>query len=305
MNFRRFLFIVSTFLVICLTIGGSSLLFMAKVPSTAEPYTGLLGSIVQPLKAQNETFNVLVLGGDYVGANTDTLLVANINSNTGKTNIISIPRDTKVTVKGSAVPKINSAYSAGGADLAVNTVSNLLNIKIKYYVFINTEGFREIIDILGGVDFEILANMDYDDPTQNLHIHLKKGMQHLNGSKAEQYMRFRQPAVYNEEIQKYYDGSDLKRIEAQQRFIKAVISQKANIKYISKADELVIATFKYLKTNITTDESIKILKNAGNIKANEVTFFRVPGTSSEEGLSYYLIDKRQTQEIIKNNFQSK
>ena len=301
MNSRKFLLIVSTFLLICLFIGGSSLLFLAK----ANIPIGFLSTVTTPLKTQNETFNVLVLGGDYVGANTDTIFIANINTGTGKINIISIPRDTKVIIKGSSVPKINSAYSVGGADLAVSTVSSLLNVDIKYYAYINTEGFREIIDLLGGIDFEILANMDYDDPTQNLHIHLKKGMQHLNGSQAEQYMRFRHPNVYNNEIQQYYDGSDLKRIEAQQRFIRELIKQKATIKYISKADELVKASLKYVKTNITTDESVKLLSNAGSIKANEVTFFRLPGTASEEGLSYYLMDKQQTQEIIKNNFQTK
>lgn len=304
MNLRRFLFIVSTFLLICLTFGGSTLLLLSKAP-VQEPTTGFLGSIVEPLKDQNQSFNVLVLGGDYVGANTDTIFVANVNSNTGKVSILSVPRDTKVSIKGSSIPKINSAYSAGGADLAMKTVSDLLNINIKYYVFINTEGFKEIIDILGGVDFEILANMDYDDPTQNLHIHLKKGMQHLDGSKAIQYMRFRQPNVFNREIEKYYDGSDLKRIEAQQRFIKEVIRQKANIKYFSKADELVKATFKYLETNITTDEAVKIIKYAGNIKTNEVSFFRLPGTTSEEEFSYYIINKSETQNIIKDNFQTK
>lgn len=301
MNSRKFLFIVSTFLIVCLFIGGSALLVLAK----ANIPIGFLSSVTTPLKSENGTFNVLVLGGDYVGANTDTILVANINTATGKINIMSVPRDTKVNIKGSSVPKINSAYSAGGPDLAVNTVSNLLNINIKYYAFINTEGFREIIDLLDGIDLEILANMDYDDPTQDLHIHLKKGMQHLDGNKAEQYIRFRHPNTYNNEILQYYDGSDLKRIEAQQRFIKELIRQKATLRYVSRADELVKASLKYIKTNITTDEAVKILGNAGNIKANEVTFFRMPGTASEEGLSYYIIDKQQTQDIIKNNFQTK
>lgn len=304
MNLRRFLFIVSTFLIICLSAGGSTLLFLSKVP-TKEPTTGLLGSIVEPLKDQNQSFNVLVLGGDYVGANTDTIFVANFNGNTGKISILSVPRDTKVAVKGSSIPKINSAYSVGGADLAVKTVSNLLGIDIKYYVYINTQGFKEIVDLMGGIDFEILANMDYDDPTQDLHIHLKKGMQHLNGSQAIQYMRFRHPNVYNSEIEKYYDGSDLKRIEAQQRFIKEFIRQKATVKYFSKADELVQATFKYLETNIKTEEAVNMIKYAGNVKANDVAFFRVPGTASDEGISYYIMDKNETQKIINENFLTK
>lgn len=287
--------------MVCLFLGGTFLLYLAKV-AHKDITNGFLSNITTPLKAENETFNILVMGGDYVGANTDTMLVANVNTGSGKINILSVPRDTKVNIKGSEVPKINSAYSAGGPDLAVNTVSSLLNIKIKYYAFINTEGFSEIIDILGGVDFEIPADMDYDDPTQDLHIHLKKGMQHLNGSKAIQYMRFRHPNQYNNEIQKYYDGSDLKRIEAQQKFIKELFKQKATVKYISRADELVRSGFKYVKTNITTDESVKILQNAGNIKSDNITFFRLPGTPSDEGISYFIMDKQQTQEIIKNNF---
>ena len=103
---------------------------------------------------------------------------------------MSIPRDTRVLID-NKYRKINFAYPYGGIELAAGTVSELLDVNIKYYIFVDTFAFRIIVDLLGGVDIDVPVNLDYDDPTQDLHIHLKKGLQHLDGEHAEQYVRFR------------------------------------------------------------------------------------------------------------------
>ena len=93
-----------------------------------------------------EPFNVLILGGDKINRNTDTMIVATVDLSKPKITLLSIPRDTRVLVNG-RLTKINSAYPRGGEKLAMKTVSEFLNIDLRYYVYLNTEAFREIIDL--------------------------------------------------------------------------------------------------------------------------------------------------------------
>ncbi len=119
---------------------------------------------------------------------TDTMLVVNYNPKTKEINIVSVPRDTRVTVNGKKM-KINSAHAVNGVNGAIDAVENLLGIEINNYVKVDYEGFRKIIDAIGGVEMEITRNMNYDDPSQNLHIHFQKGTTvHLDGKKAEEFL---------------------------------------------------------------------------------------------------------------------
>jgi anionic cell wall polymer biosynthesis LytR-Cps2A-Psr (LCP) family protein len=144
--------------------------------------------------------------------------------------------------------------------------------------------------------------MDYDDPFQNLHIHLQKGQQHLNGAQAEQFMRFRQPNNYSNIIMEFYNGSDIDRIEAQQRFISEVIRQKANIKYATKANDILSAVFSKLNTNISMPDALKFVPIAAKLNATNVKMLTVPGDAVSEGYSYFLYNKAETTNIINKYF---
>lgn len=310
MNLRKFYFISSLIISVFLFFIGVGILSYlghdtVSANSDGDEPGDYLGKILEPFIEEKDSINILLLGGDKASGNTDTMMLVNFNQTTGKINVLSIPRDTKVSVKGSDVPKINSAYPAGGEKLAIETVSKLFNVKIKYYIYIDLSSFRKIIDILGGIDYNVPANMDYDDPTQNLHIHLKKGMQRLDGNKAEQFMRFRSPSQSNSEIKKYYDGSDLKRIDAQQNFIKEVIHQKANVYYITKLNSLVRVIYSNLDTNINMDDALKLAQNFSKLKIEDVQMFKVPGEAKyESNLWLYIHDREKTDEIIKEYFKS-
>lgn len=301
MNSRKFYFVVIVIISLFLfVVGAVTLGFLNKGDGSGN---GFLNSIISPFKSLREPVNVLVLGGDKVNKNTDTMMLVNFNPASAKLNILSIPRDTKVKIKGIGTSKINAAYPSGGANLAMDTVSSLLNVKVKYYMFVDTSAFRKIIDILGGVEFDVPANMDYDDPVQNLHIHLKKGPQHLDGAKAEQFMRFRHPTNYTKEISQYYDGSDLKRIDAQQKFIKELIRQKVNVANITKLNSVISTVFKNVETNLKLDNALKLSQNIGKLKSNEMQMMKLPGNDSNEpGGWYYIADKQQANEIVKKYF---
>ncbi|MCX7842487.1 MAG: LCP family protein [Clostridia bacterium] len=303
MNARKYIFIVSTAVSLFLFLSGMVILsFHGYLGNEG----GIISDLLEPFRLEKEPVNILVLGGDKVASNTDTIILVNYNPATAGLNLLSIPRDTKVPVKGSSVPKINSAFPVGGEKLAVETVSKLFGVKIKYYVYIDTSSFRKIIDLLGGVDFYVPVDMDYDDPLQNLHIHLKKGQQRLDGAKAEQFMRFRQPNRYDDSLMKYYDGSDIKRIEAQQSFIREVIRQKANLYNFTKLNSIMSIVYKNIQTNIKMDDAIKLLRNIGKINSSNIIMLRVPGEDAHSSGGWYFIhDKAKTSEIIKQYFDSK
>jgi LCP family protein required for cell wall assembly len=314
MNLRRFYLIITVMLSVFLFVSGTGILFYINSMGASEfninnddgenTVSGFLKSFV----IDKDPVNVLLLVGDKAEANTDTMMVVNFNPETDKLSVLSLPRDTKVNVSGS-IPKINSLYvRKNGEKLVIDTVSDLLGINIKYYVYLNISTFRKVIDLLGGVDYYVPVDMDYDDPIQNLHIHLKKGQQHLDGKKAEQFLRFRHPngSYYSKEMMKYYDGSDIKRIEAQQNFVKEVIKQKVNIRYLPKITEIVNVVYENLETNITLNEILKLLKNIPDFSIENVSMFTLPGSAQQlGGIWYYICDKSETSSIMKEYFSAK
>lgn len=184
-------------------------------------------------KTLNSYINVLVLGLDDDEKRSDVIALINYNPDENKMNILSIARDTRVKVNGKYM-KINALIGKGGEKMVIDMVEDITGLPVDYYVTLNFKGFREIVDTLGGVEINVPFDMDYDDPYQNLHIHLKKGKQVLDGKKAEQFVRYRKG---NHNGEGYEDG-DLGRIKMQQLFMREFVNQKLKLKYLLKADEI-------------------------------------------------------------------
>lgn len=306
MNFRKFYFIVCSILSIFMFLIGSLTLvyinFNADIEKPANSSGALIHDILSPFKASNEDLNVLLLGGDKVNNNTDTIMLVNFKPSSSKVSILSIPRDTSVHINGKRA-KINAAYPRGGGELAIQTVSELLGINVEYYVFIDTSAFRETIDILGGVDYYVPVDMHYDDPLQSLSIHIKKGQHHFDGTQAEKFMRFRQNN--NGTINEYYDGSDLKRIDAQQNFIRELVRQKLNIIYLTKTNDIVNTIFSNIDTNLNMSEVLKLTGSVSKVQADSINMLMVPGKSVLDGAWYYIMDSNEADKIVKEYFRSK
>lgn len=306
MNLRKFCFNLTIIITVVLFFSGIGIIYYVNInlvdaESAYASFDSPLNEILQPFVKSTEPFNVLLLGGDKVNKNSDTMMLVNFNPETMKFNIMSIPRDTKVTINKTA-RKINYAFPHGGIDLAVKTVSEFLDVNVKYYVFVDTAAFRNIIDLLGGVGYYVPADMDYDDPTQNLHIHLKKGRQVLNGAKAEQYVRFRKPNKWNKEIRKYYDGSDIKRTEAQQAFMRELMKQKLNLKYFPKLTSVINAVFDSVETNFSLNDIIKLSGYINKFNIDKVNFIQMPGTTYDVSPYYFICDIEKTRQITADNF---
>jgi LCP family protein required for cell wall assembly len=245
-----------------------------------------------------EYINLLVLGLDEEELRSDVILLLNYSLDSGKLNILSIPRDTKVNIKGKPA-KINALYAIGGEPLVNDRIKKITGLSADYYIILNFKGFRKIIDTLGGVEFDVPINMNYDDPVQNLHIHLKKGKQILDGKKSEGLVRYRKG---NDEKEGYEDG-DIGRIKVQQEFLKEIIKQKLKLKYISKADEIFNVLKEYMKTNIQIRDIKYYLKGIRNFKYDQIKGYTIPGQSVYQNkVWYFLHDSKKTQKIIDENF---
>ncbi len=245
-----------------------------------------------------EPVNLMVLGLDRDKTRCDVILLFQYDPAAPKINLLSVARDTRVVVNGSYC-KINAVYSKGGERLVARKISQITGLPIHYYITLDFEGFRKIIDTFDGVKFYVPFRMNYDDPTQDLHIHLKKGLQVLNGRKAEQLVRYRKG---NLKGQGYLEG-DIGRIKMQQDFLNAFIDQKLKLRYISKVDEIFGILGRYMNTNITMDDVSYYITDISRIRDSEVEAVVIPGDSRViGGVWYYIYDRSKTRALIKDHF---
>nr|WP_308862378.1 LCP family protein [Paenibacillus radicis (ex Xue et al. 2023)] len=199
--------------------------------------------------------NVLLLGGDSRGMKknevprSDTLIVASIDPTTKKAYLFSILRDTYVKIPGSGEDRINAALALGGPNLAMKTVGDFLGIPVQYYVYTDFKGFMALVDAIDGIDIDVEKNMKYSDSEDGheYDINLKKGMQHLDGKMALQYVRFRHDAL-----------SDFARTERQRNFMQAVAQKMQSTSSIIKLPKILSSIDPYIETNLTTTDMLKL-----------------------------------------------
>ncbi len=245
-------------------------------------------------RSQDGKTNILVVGVDKDGKRSDVNMVVSIDPKTKSVNLLSIPRDTKVELKDGSTAKINACIGKEkGETVLINEVKELTGLPINNFCKVSFEALRNSIDLLGGVEFDVPMDMDYDDPAQDLHIHLKKGLQTLNGEDAEGLLRYR----------KGYANADLGRIDTQQAFIKEAISQKLNPKYITK----LFPVIKEINKNLETDMSVMyMIRQAWNFRdGDKIDFhsYTLPGVPKMiGGASYFICDKAATDTLVRVQF---
>lgn len=256
--------------------------------------------VAPPADKFNQRINILLIGLDDGDPDipdsprrSDTMMVASIDSENKTVNLLSIPRDSRVMIPGhKGYDKIAHAYSYGGADLAVRTVTDFLHIPIHYYITIEWKSFIKVVDILGGVNLNVEHDMNYDDPYEKLSIHLSKGNQYLNGEKAGQYVRFRHDEL-----------GDIGRVERQQTFLKALNSQMMQSGVILKLPTLITTISKYVRTDMNIVALVKVANTMRDMKADSLNTEMVPGDfATIDDISYWSPDVDKTQALIKSRF---
>lgn len=251
-----------------------------------------------------KTINVLLLGisEDLNSKLTDTIMVCSYNPKTQRASILSIPRDTYVGKNKNSVKandKLNTVYSKSGIDTCMEKVEQITGIELDYYAVVNTKALIKIVDIIGGVNFDVPIKMDYDDPTQNLHIHLKKGMQKINGEKAEQLLRFRHNnngSTYSQE----YGDNDYGRMKTQREFIKETMKQTLQLKNITKAKKIISAVFENVNTNVEEGLIKQYLPYAIEFNTDSILMEQLPGESTKyNDVWVYEYNKKETTSLVK------
>jgi len=250
----------------------------------------------KPSESASKYINILLLGidnGDLENPGspqrTDTMMVLSISKEEGTIHLLSIPRDTKVTIPGhKGSEKIAHAFFYGGADLAKRTVEDLLQLPIHHFMVIDWQAFIKTIDQLGGVDLYVENNMHYEDPYANLEIHLSKGYQHLDGSQAGQYVRFRSAEL-----------GDIGRVQRQQRFLKAFTEQTLQVSTLLKLPAFLRTYEQYVTTDITGYEMVKLANQLKSFRTGNLYTEMLPGNfATIDGLSYWVHDQEQTRLLV-------
>ena len=205
---------------------------------------------------------VMIMGvdkrNDDVGR-SDTLMVATLDPDKNQAALLSIPRDTRVKIKGHGYDKINAAYAYGDRKLSQQTVESLLGIKIDHYIVIDVHGFTKIIDALGGIDIDVEKRMYYEDPWDDdggLYIDLQPGMQHMDGKTAVTYVRYRD------------EEGDIGRIRRQQKFMKAVMDKLVSPTIIPRLPSIVSAMYDAVETDMSISELLSFLGTLQEAKNN-------------------------------------
>jgi LCP family protein required for cell wall assembly len=270
---------------------------IVNTPTTAQ----VAKSADRPPEMLKNKVNILLLGVDDrdrenpqdTARRSDTMMVVSINPDDGTVNLLSLPRDTKVTIPGhKGYDKLNHAYAYGGAELARNTVEQFLHVPINYYIAIDWQAFIKVIDTLGGVDLYVEHDMNYEDPYADLDIHVNKGYQHLDGEKAGEYVRFR-----NDEL------GDIGRVQRQQRFLKALAQQTMQVGTILKVPALVNTLNQYVETDMSVLTMVKVANSLKSFNSSNLTSEMLPGDfATIDGLSYWIPDTAQTKLLVERMF---
>ncbi len=238
----------------------------------------------------------LVLGldsDDFSGATTeqnrtDTMILCKVNFETGKIDILSIPRDSRVMVRGN-LDKINHAHHFGGLKLAMKTTRDFLNLDIDYYVRVNFFSVKDIVDALGGVEVDVPVQVDVAEDN----VHLEPGKQVLNGKQALQFARFRAG---------YVEG-DVGRVKAQQLLIKALVTELTKAKNIAKIPQILEVVKKTVNTNIPFSTIAKLALKTKNLSVDKMHTEIVPGESAYiNNTSYFVPNRSKLNALVKEMF---
>ena len=239
-----------------------------------------------------KVYNFLIAGTDKVADNTDTIMMVRFDVEAKEVKILNIPRDTMLDTSRNA-KKVNASYMVGGIEQFEKDVAGLVGFNVNRYIMIRLEGVEKLIDAIGGVDFDVPRNMNYEDPMQDLAIHLKKGYQHLDGGQALGLARYR----YG------YTNGDIGRIEVQQQLVKALAKQAMQPSNLLKLPSIVGLLMENVETDLTLPEMLWLANAAKDVKVEDIQTDMVPGVAAMvDGISYWLPYKEELLTLINESY---
>jgi LCP family protein required for cell wall assembly len=279
--------ILRFFLVLIILLGATlfAILKFNLFQPTAD--TGTLG------ERKTGASTILIAGTDDGGTRTDTMMLVYVNAVSGELNLISIPRDTLVNASYN-VPKLNSCYGVNGGgeegmEALMGKVEAIIGFRPDGYVLTNLDAFIDLVDLMGGVEFDVPQDMYYNDPSQNLYIDLKAGVQTLNGEQAMGLVRYRSG----------YALADIQRTSVQRDFVSAAIDQWVSFKNIPRIGPALALVQSSLTTDLSTGNLLWLAGAMLRADTENMVTEIMPGSSgSWNGGSYYMLDPNGVAEAV-------
>lgn len=303
--------LISFFIIIGILAIGANVLWKNYNKIVVDEDVQMLATI--PVYNRNEAReqepvnkNIAIFGVDKEGYRTDVILVAHFNSEENKVKVIAVPRDTRVNwsayqqdklrelgKSNHTTSKITEMSSYGGIDklryFTINSLEEIMGIKIDDYIVINTEAFRKIVNAVGGVEVNVPRKMEYTDSLQGLSINLDEGLQILDGDKAEGLVRWRHNNSYSQQ----YAQGDIGRIETQKLFLKALAKKVLQPNVLNSLDDVLGIIYEDVRTNIKLEETMNYLKYAQRLQVENIEFYTLPGESEKiGGIWYYIVEEQ-------------
>ena len=299
-------------LLILLIAGG---VFAYKVYRNGGGLSGMLATVVghdENTRKSLGEFQVLLMGvsTDQEGvALTDTIIAASYNPNTQKASLLSIPRDSftgKNTKRAVASDKINAIYNMTRDPMeTVEAVNELTGLDLQYYAIVQTEALIELVDAIGPIEYYVPTTMNYDDTSQDLHIHFEEGLQQIDGQAAEELLRFRKNNDGTSFPSEYGDN-DIGRMRNQREFITAVVEQTVKLENITKLGAILDIASRNLITNLNFDVLKDYLPYAVEFSTENLQTGSLPGSvpdiSQTNNVSIFVVDKEETEQLVTELF---
>lgn len=319
MNFRKFATIFCIIAVIFLAISGGLL---------ANEYFDTSGNDnpadASPTPANPEDnipddgpFNILIGASETKKGDSDILIVANYDPEKNFISLLSIPSNLKADVPlNNGVRMIKSSYKSNGAENTSDLLSSILNIRFKYYLFLDYSTLSELVDLHDGVNFDLPADLKSSRELSGIDINLTKGKQQFDGNMVNQFLRFKDPIDnrYSPELLQYYNGTNLSRTSLTQSFFNQFFLQKFNTEYLSDAERVYNQIIDKVDTNITLDNVMGFVERSKDINVQNTRLYILSGEDQKSGNNYFVYDGKINEsnstriyndsDIINNYFKS-
>lgn len=266
---------------------------------------------IDPGQRISDYFTFLVCATDIDETRTDNMMVVGFDTKNHKVNVLNIPRDVMCNNnRTGASRKINAAYgSHQDIDNTLKEVKKVIGFTPDKYIVVNFDGIAQIVDAIGGIDYNVPFKMIYNDPVQDLYIYFEPGMQHMNGEQVVEFLRWR----HNDPGYTYlqtegYDGGDESRIQKQQEFLKYLAEQILKPENILKAKPIAEAVFNNVKTDLTLGEIVWMANQAMQVDTANIQMFTLPGypassyAGSDAYLSFFFPNEEKTLELVNTYF---
>lgn len=295
------IFAVSIIVVAFLVTYATTLYFAeADAPASVDPEKIASGNAYLTASGSDADgrYVFLAAGEDAISGLTDVIMLVSMDTVSGKVCVLQLPRDTFLRYTNRSYKKLNGAsHALGGLRGLADIIEQSLGIHVDYTLEFTLETFSQLVDLIGGVPMNIPCDMDYDDPSQGLYIHLAAGEHLLCGAEAVQFVRFRSG----------YIRGDIGRADAQKLFLAALARKVTTGVSVLRLPAIIGAVIGQVETDMSFSECLNLARAAMKLETSDIVMLTLPGrdarTGGDSGAWYYIMNRKATADVLVRHFE--